>query len=257
MLQAYVQTDQRDWVKWLDILQFTYNNAMHSSHNQVPAKLLLGYKPWSPLDFLATSGLEISKGQQPDLSQRVNELSRHRDAARDTIKRSADREAYQFDKGRKAPNLVVGDEVLINPHSLELVNEAGRSHKLMQRKIGLFEIMEVISPMAYRLRLPDTYKGHNVLNIQHLTKYHRSSDKSHLRLNNPRDALPGRIQGRKNRGRKAKKRKAILPDLMERLQCHRRYLAVHPGYTQCPRVVESMAKPFMMPGPIGKACTCT
>ena len=78
---------------------------------------------------------------------------------------------YQFDKGRRALNLIVGDEVLINPHTLELVNEAGRSCKLMQRKIGPFKVIEVISPTAYRLWLPDTYKGHNVLNIQHLTKY--------------------------------------------------------------------------------------
>ena len=166
-----------------------YNNATHSSHNQVPAKLLLGYKPWSPLDFLALSGLEISKGQL-DLIKRMNELSSHRDAARDTIKCSMDRQAYQFDKGCRAPSLAVGDEVLINPHSLELINETGQSHKLMQRKIGPFEVMEVISLTAYRLWLPDTYKGHNVLNIQHLTKYHRSPDESCPRLANPRDALP-------------------------------------------------------------------
>ena len=50
--------------------------------------------------------------------------------------------------------------------------------------------MEVISPMAYQLQLPDTYKGHNVLNIQHLTKYHRSPCHTCLKLANPRDALP-------------------------------------------------------------------
>ena len=163
------------------------SRPMH--YNQVPAKLLMGYKPRSPLDFLATSGLEIAKGQ-PDLLRRVNELSSHRDAARDAIKRSVDRQAYQFDKGRKALNLAIRDEVLINPHSLELINESGRSCKLMQRKIGPFEITEVISPTAYRLRLPDSYKGHNVLNLQHLTKYHRSPDESRPRLANPRDALP-------------------------------------------------------------------
>ena len=74
MLQAYMQADQKDWAKWLDILQFAYNNTTHSLHNQIPAKLLLGYKPRSPLDFLALSGLEVSKGQ-PDLIRRLNELS--------------------------------------------------------------------------------------------------------------------------------------------------------------------------------------
>ena len=118
------------------------------------------------------------------------ELSRHCKAARDAIKRSADRQAYQFDKGHQAPNLEVGDKVLINPHTLELVNEAGKSCKFMQRKISPFEVTEAISPTAYRLRLPDSYKGHNVINIQHLTKYHRSADRTRPKLSNPRDDLP-------------------------------------------------------------------
>ena len=151
--------------------------------------MLLGYKPRSPLNFLATNGLERAEGL-PDLNKRLSELSRHREATRDTIKHSADRQAYQFDKGRRAPNLEVGDEVLINPHTLELVNEVGKSRKLMQRKIGPFEVTEAISPTAYQLRLLDSYKGHNVINIQHLTKYHRSADRTRPKLSNPRDDLP-------------------------------------------------------------------
>jgi hypothetical protein len=60
MLRAYVQADQRDWASWLDILQFAYNNAVHSSHKETPAELLLGYKPRTPLDFLVESGLTAS-----------------------------------------------------------------------------------------------------------------------------------------------------------------------------------------------------
>ena len=88
-----------------------------------------------------------------------------------------------------SPQLEVGDEVLINPHSLELVETKGKGRKLVQRKIGPFEITEVISPTAYRLRLPDTYPMHNVMNIQHITKYHRSPDQQRPRLPNPRDLL--------------------------------------------------------------------
>jgi hypothetical protein len=189
MLRAYVQADQKDWALWLDVLQFSYNNATHSAHDSSPAKLLLGYKPRTPLDFLATSGLAAAEGQ-PDLFTRLAELDSHRNVAREAIKCGADRQAYQFDKGRRAPSLEAGDEVLINPHTLELVRETGKSRKLMQRKIGPFEITEVISPTAYRLRFPDTYKGHNVINIQHLTKYHRSTDDTRPRMADPRGSLP-------------------------------------------------------------------
>jgi hypothetical protein len=57
MLRAYIHADQKDWANWLDVLQFAYNNATHSAHKSSPSKLLLGYKPRSPLDFLAADGL--------------------------------------------------------------------------------------------------------------------------------------------------------------------------------------------------------
>jgi len=49
MLRAYIRTDQKDWAQWLDVLQFAYNNATHSSHQSTPARLLIGYKPKAPL----------------------------------------------------------------------------------------------------------------------------------------------------------------------------------------------------------------
>ena len=188
MLRAYVQEDRTDWANWLDVLQFAYNNSFQSAHKNRPAELLLGYKPRSPLDFLKEHGLSLVHGQH-ELRNRLLELVTHREAARDAIKRSTDRQAFQYDKGRKPPQLEVGDEVLINPHSLELVETKSKGRKLIQRKIGPFEITEVISPTAYRLRLPDTYPMHNVVNIQHLAKYHRSPDQQRPRLINPRDLL--------------------------------------------------------------------
>lgn len=119
----------------------------------------------------------------------MQELVAHRESARDAIQRSKDRQAYYFDKGRKSPKLKVGDEVLINPHALELIETKGQGRKLVQRKIGPFEITEVINPSAYRLRLPDTYPMHNVVNLQHLTKYNRSHDLERPHLANPRDLI--------------------------------------------------------------------
>ena len=188
MLRAYVKRDLTDWAEWLDVLQFAYNNATHSAHKSKPAELLLGYKPRSPLDFLKEHGLTVLDGQH-SLRSRLMDLAAHREAARDAIQRSADRQAFQHDKGRKAPQLDLGDEVLINPHALELIETKGKGRKLIQRKIGPFEITEVVSPTAFRLRLPDSYPMHNVVNIRHLTKYHRSLDKQRPTLTNPRDLL--------------------------------------------------------------------
>ena len=114
MLRAYVKTDHTDQVEWLDVLQFAYNNSNHSAHKSKPAELLLGYKPRSPLDFLKEHGLSTLK-EQHNLRTRLMDLIAHREVARDAIKRNGDRQAFQYDKGCRAPQLDVGDKVLINP----------------------------------------------------------------------------------------------------------------------------------------------
>ena len=99
MLRAYVQADQKDWSSWLDTLQLAYNNSTHSSHKMTPAQLLLGYKPRMPLDYLSEEGQRRVEGL-PRLESRIQELEAHRDSMRDALKRSADKQAYQYDKGR-------------------------------------------------------------------------------------------------------------------------------------------------------------
>ena len=112
MLCAYVHADQKDWSHWLDILQLAYNNTPHSSHKEAPARLLLGFKPCSPLDLLHESGLEFMDGLL-ELHQRLTELASHCEAARNALKCSLDKQAYYYDWGRCQPNLKEGDEVLI------------------------------------------------------------------------------------------------------------------------------------------------
>ena len=188
MLQVYVHADQKDWASWLDVLQMSYNNTPHSSHKEAPAKLLFGFKPRSPSDLLPESGFEIT-GSLPNLQAHLTDLASHHEAARDAIQQGLDKQAYYYNQGRRQPNLKQGDEVLINPHMLELVDVKGKSHKLIQQKIGPFEVMEVLSSTTYWLRLPDKYPMHPVVNIQHLTKYYRSLDDSRIILANPRDKL--------------------------------------------------------------------
>ena len=65
----------------------------------------------------------------------------------------------------------VGDWVLVNPHSLEWVESKGEGSKLVQRWIGLFEILQRVGEDTYRLRLGDNYPGNPVFNLQHLKRY--------------------------------------------------------------------------------------
>ena len=81
--------------------------------------------------------------------------------------------------------------MLINPHSLELIDGGGEGRKLVQRQIGPFEVMEKINEQVYRLRIPDSYRFSPVINREHLTKYKESpaewGEREHL--DDPRDRL--------------------------------------------------------------------
>jgi transposase InsO family protein len=189
MLRAYVANDRESWVLWLDVLELSYNSAKHKSTGTSPARALMGFTPKTPLGVYARSGIPLPQTVSQRADERITELESHRLAARDAITRASDRQAFYYDKNRKAVLFKEGDEVLINPHALELVDVAGAGRKLMHRRIGPFTISQVISPTAYRLNLPDTLPMHNVVNIQHLTKYRRALEEDRPKLANPRDAL--------------------------------------------------------------------
>lgn len=145
MLQAYVQHNKKSWTEWLSLLHLAYNNSRHSSHQEAPAFLLMGFKPQTPLDILVEQGLKTGSLSLP-VQRQVEDIKGHRDAAQDAIKKSADKQAYQYNKRRSLPKFKVGEEVLINPHSLELLETKGKAVKLVQRYLGPFKVTKIISP---------------------------------------------------------------------------------------------------------------
>ncbi len=79
-----------------------------------------------------------------------------------------------YNKGRLDVEFSEGDYVLLNPHSLELRKSfKGKGRKLLMKYDRPFEIIQKISPLAYRLRMPASYGMNPVLNIAHLERYHQ------------------------------------------------------------------------------------
>ena len=98
-----------------------------------------------------------------------------RDSARDVLALAQSRQAKHYTQGHHSEEFEVGDDVLVNPHSLELVDVKGAGCKLVQRRIGPFCISEKINDSVYRIELPPEYQMHPIINQEHLTKYHRRS----------------------------------------------------------------------------------
>ncbi|KAF4619214.1 hypothetical protein D9613_005608 [Agrocybe pediades] len=177
MLRAYVAGRRNEWSTWLSVLAFSYNSSIHSSTTYSPNFLLLGYHPRLSTGVVLD---EVDPSTRPFLpSQRAEEfianLNEVRTAARNALVLAQEKQAKAYNKGRRpGDEIEVGDLVLVNPHTLKLVEAEGTGKKLVQRTIGPFEVLEKINPVVYRLRLPDSYPMHPVFNVHHLKKYHVS-----------------------------------------------------------------------------------
>ena len=188
-LRTYVGPQKDDWSGLLDGLALSYNTSPHTATGFSPAYLLRGYHPITsstivhspssitrPVSQGSNSGGEISSSaldlQASDL---VSHFEADRSRAKEALLLGQVFQKRAYNQGRLAYEFEEGDLVLINPHSLKLYRtEEGKGQKLLMKYEGPFEIIQKISPVTYRLRMPASFGIHPVINIAHLERYNLS-----------------------------------------------------------------------------------
>ncbi|QRW26428.1 Transposon Tf2-7 polyprotein [Rhizoctonia solani] len=80
------------------------------------------------------------------------------------------KEQMTRDKGT-IPKYTVGKKVWLDGKNVELRTN---SNKLDPKRLGPFKVLEKVSSHAYRLKLPETLKIHNVFYVGLLSKSHKS-----------------------------------------------------------------------------------
>ena len=155
-LRMYCVEKPTDWSLYLADAQFAHNSRIHSTHGQTPFYLLHGYEPTAyPSDIANTPGLA---------EERLEQLAANRDKAVIVHKR-AQEAMIVWKPGLAYKKFEVGDKVWLDARNLHLKT----MRKLMPRCLGPFEIIEEISPMVYKLKLPETWRIHNVFHASLLT----------------------------------------------------------------------------------------
>jgi len=142
-----------------------------------PNRLLLSHNPKVSIGELLTKEwtTESSFNSSYQGEEFAKILKLQREQARDTLVLSQEHQAKAFNKNRQlVEEINLGDLVLVNLHTLKLVEVEGTGRKLVQHMIGPFKVIEHINPNVYQLRLPDFYPMHLVINIKHLKKYKQS-----------------------------------------------------------------------------------
>jgi deoxyuridine 5'-triphosphate nucleotidohydrolase len=174
-IRAFTNQTRDNWAELLPHLSFAYNNTPHTATKYPPSYLLFGFHPRSPLDFISNPpAIERTNMDEFDSKKAqvfIEEIESVRLIAKDSLKQAQIRFENSYNHNHLPISFEPGDQVLVNIHSLELPESKGKGRKFAQRRDGPFEVIERVTPVAYRIRIPYSYRIHPVISIAHLEPF--------------------------------------------------------------------------------------
>ena len=174
MLRGYVSYRQNDWDKYLTPAEFAYNNAKQTSTQLSPFLLVYGQHPLVP------SSLINQINQPPTVKTTVEFLMNLRELlriAKDNLQQAQESQARYANQSRILKQFQVGDKVLVSTnHLLPPMEQTRKSRKLRPKFTGPYRITQVISPVNYKLNLPESFHAHPTFHVSTLEPFLENSD---------------------------------------------------------------------------------
>ena len=161
MLRHFINPIGSDWVKYLSLVEFAYNNSRNLTTKFTPFKLNYGLDPVTPASSVPERKQKVPAAQL-FFRNMTEDLARARQALLDAQTRM---KSYE-DQSRSEVEFNVNDMVWLNTRNLRL--KTAKPRKLWPRYVGPYKILARIGPVAYRLQLPDSVKIHNVFHVSML-----------------------------------------------------------------------------------------
>jgi hypothetical protein len=141
----FTNFQQDDWVDWLPLVEFAYNNAIHEAMGQTPFFLNKGQHPRA----LPSDKLPGRDSSAEDFLERIREATKS--AERSLAKaKAAMKKRWEANK-RTRPDFLPGDNVLVTADHLPSKRP---SRKLDQKWRGPFKVIKKVGKAAYELDLP-------------------------------------------------------------------------------------------------------
>lgn len=147
-LRCYVSYSQDDWVNYLPIAEFSYNNTMSTSTKTSPFFANHGFHP--RMEYFIDPDSNV-----PAVSNHVQILNELQPVLKDELQRAQIRMKMNADKSRMDHPFKVGDYAWLLTRNIKSVRP---SAKLDHKRLGPFLITKKINDVTFQLDLPETYK---------------------------------------------------------------------------------------------------
>ena len=164
MLRSYVRPDQTDWDRWLPWVEFAYNNAWHESVQSTPFYLNYGEHP----RLQDTQRLPLKVPRAHEFVEGIQNAVRE---AKRCLYATQQRMRARVDPHRREAAYSPGDQVLLSTKNIRNTGD-GTVRKLMPKWMGPFTVVEMVGPVAVRLRLPEQWRRmHDVFHVHLVKRY--------------------------------------------------------------------------------------
>ncbi|KAJ9518014.1 hypothetical protein QJQ45_004306 [Haematococcus lacustris] len=164
MLRHYVGVEYVDWDKFLSSAEFAINNSYNSSIGTTPFRLNNVKDPNVPI----TLKLDATTNNAAQNFARV--MKDNLEKAKLTLDAARKRQKAYYDLMHRDENeIVVGSEVLLRTKHFKFKNPG--SPKLLPLYIGPFQVTQKVNDVAFRIKLPETFKIHDVFHVSKLKPF--------------------------------------------------------------------------------------
>jgi len=164
LLKHYCRSSGRqdEWDKHLTMAEFCYNNKVSSSTGYSPAYLLFGEHPRGVSAF--ATGVGLADSAIHSLTEMLERMHRNFHDATEHLKKAQSSAKKQADKKRVEVLFEEGDLVMLETKNLKLDG----AKKLLPRFIGPYKVVKVLSDVNYQLKLPPSFRIHDVFHVSKL-----------------------------------------------------------------------------------------
>ncbi len=160
-LQAYITYQQDDWVEWLPLAKFAYNNSWQSTTGELLFYLLMGQN--SQFDDNITEIPDHSP-EVPVVTNQLRPLLQVCEALEQCWEAAVTKQVEFYNKMVKPWSYSKGDLVLL---SAAHINTICLSKKLNWKFHGPFQIAKMVGAWAYHLELGECL--HFIHNMFHIS----------------------------------------------------------------------------------------